>query len=276
MREERGELIMNLSESQIERYSRQIILKEVGGKGQEKLLNSRVLIIGAGGLGSPCALYLAAAGVGTIGIVDGDKVELSNLQRQIIHSTADVRKEKVVSAREKMVALNPDVKVETFPYRVNARNIKAVIREYDFVIDGTDNFTAKFLINDACVMESKPFSHAGILRFQGQTMTYVPGSTCYRCIFSAPPPAGVIPTCSQAGILGAVAGILGTIQAAEALKFITGAGELLTGRLLLFDALSMDYRVINIKRNKGCPLCGENPVIIELKDEEQVVCDLRR
>ena len=267
---------MNLSEAQIERYSRNIVLKDIGVRGQERLLNGRVLVIGAGGLGSPCALYLAAAGVGTIGIVDGDKVDLSNLQRQIIHFTSDVQKEKVISARDKIVALNPDVKVETYPYRVNANNIRPIIQEYDFIVDGTDNFAAKFLINDACVIEGKPFSHAGILRFQGQAMTYIPGGTCFRCIFTMPPPADVIPTCSQAGILGAVAGILGTIQASEALKYIAGAGQLLTGRLLMIDALQMDFRVIKVNRNRACNLCGDSPSITELNDEEQPVCDLRR
>lgn len=267
---------MKLNESQIERYSRQMILKEVGGKGQEKLLNGRVLIIGAGGLGSPCALYLAAAGVGTIGIVDGDKADLSNLQRQIIHFTADVGREKVFSAREKMAALNPDIKVETYPYRVTAANIKELVDQYDFIVDGTDNFAAKFLINDACVLGNKPFSHAGILRFNGQALTYIPGSTCYRCVFEAPPPAGVAPTCSQAGILGSVAGILGTIQATEALKYIIGVGDLLTEKLLVFDVFSMIFRVVEVKRNKRCAVCGDNRTITEPQDEEQIVCDLRR
>lgn len=267
---------MDLNEARIERYSRQMILKEVGGKGQEKLFNGRVLIVGAGGLGSPCALYLAAAGIGAIGIVDGDKAELSNLQRQIIHFTADVGREKVVSAREKMTALNPDVKVEIYPYRVTAANIRELVDQYDFIVDGTDNFAAKFLINDACVIGQKAFSHAGILRFKGQSLTYVPGSTCYRCVFEAPPPAGVAPACSQAGILGPVAGILGAIQAAEALKYITGVGNLLTEKLLLFDVFAMDFRVVKVKRNKRCAVCGDNRTITEPQDEEQIVCDLRR
>ncbi len=248
---------MKLSESQIERYSRQIVLKEVGGKGQEKLLQGRVLVIGTGGLGSPCALYLAAAGVGTIGVADGDQVELSNLQRQILHYTTDLGRDKVLSARDKLGALNSDIKVETHSYRIRADNIRSLVREYNFVIDGTDNFPAKFLINDACVIEGKPFSHAGVLRWYGQAMTYVPGSTCYRCIFSAPPPAGTAPTCSQAGIMGAVPGILGSIQAAEALKFLIGAGELLTNKLLLIDALTMAFNVIDIQRKNRCPACGE-------------------
>lgn len=267
---------MRFTESQIERYSRHIILKQVGVKGQEKILDAKVLIIGAGGLGSPAALYLAAAGVGQIGIVDQDVVEISNLQRQVIHFTPDIGKKKVESAREKINQINPDVKVMTYFDRVNAENILQIINDYDFIIDGTDNFSAKFLINDACVFAKKPFSHGGILRFQGQTLTFTPDSTCYRCIFDQPPPKGSVPTCSQAGILGAVAGILGTIQASEALKYIVGIGELLTNKLLTFDALNMEFRTINLKRNSNCPICGANPVITKLLDYEQPVCDLKR
>lgn len=266
---------MSLTEEQIERYSRHIILKDVGGVGQEKILNAKVLIIGTGGLGAPAALYLAAAGVGTIGLVDGDVVDLSNLQRQVIHFTADVNRPKVESARAKIAALNPDVKVITYHQRVSAENIGEIIEGYDFVIDGTDNFPAKFLINDACVFAGKPFSHGGILRFDGQTMTYVPGNACYRCVFSSPPPKGAVPTCSEAGILGAVAGMLGTIQAAEALRFIIGKGKLLTNRLLIFNALDMEYRTVNFNPNPNCPICGEHPTIRELVDYEQPVCDLR-
>ncbi len=267
---------MNFTESQIERYSRHIILKDVGGAGQEKILQSKVLIIGAGGLGSPAALYLAAAGVGTIGLVDGDTVDLSNLQRQIIHFSADLNRPKVESARHKLEAINPDVQVKTYQTRVFADNIGAIIAEYDFIIDGTDNFPAKFLINDACVFYQKPFSHGGILRFNGQTMTYVPGHTCYRCVFDAPPPKGAVPTCSEAGILGAVAGMLGTIQAAEALRYIIGKGKLLTDRMLMFNALDMEFRTVNFHRNPDCPICGQHPTITELVDYEQPVCDLRR
>ena len=266
---------MSLTEEQIQRYSRQIILKNVGGVGQEKLLQAKVLIIGTGGLGAPAALYLAAAGVGTIGLVDGDRVELSNLQRQVIHFTADLNRLKVESARAKIEALNPDVKVITYPERVCAENISAIIDGYDFIIDGTDNFPAKFLINDACVLQGKPFSHGGILRFDGQTMTYVPGSACYRCVFNSPPPKGAVPTCSEAGILGAVAGMLGTVQAAEALRYIIGQGRLLTNRLLILNALEMEYRTVNIKPNPDCPICGEHPTITQLVDYEQPLCDLR-
>ena len=210
---------MGLTEQQIERYSRHIILEEVGGQGQEKLLASKVLIIGAGGLGAPAGLYLAAAGIGTIGIVDADKVDLTNLQRQIIHHTSDLNVEKVKSAQAKMRAINPDVTVNTYNTRVTAENITEIIREYDFVIDGTDNFPAKFLINDACYFEKVPFSHAGILRFDGQLITILPGRTaCYRCIFNSPPPADAVPSCSQAGVLGVLAGVIGSLQATDAMK----------------------------------------------------------
>lgn len=267
-----------LTETQIERYSRHIILKEVGGKGQQKLLDGRVLIIGAGGLGSPIALYLAAAGVGTIGIADADDVDLSNLQRQVIHFTSDVGKPKVESAREKMEAINPDVKVRTYKEWVSAANIGSIIADYDFIIDGTDNFAAKFLINDACVLAGKPYSHGGILQFVGQTITILPGqSTCYRCIFPEPPPKDAIPTCSQAGVIGVLPGVIGSIQATEAIKFLLGKGELLTGRILMYDALGMKFRTVEIKRNRSCPICGEHPTITELRDELDAltVCDLK-
>ncbi len=265
-----------LTEKQIERYSRNIILKEVGGVGQEKILNSKVLIIGAGGLGAPAALYLAAAGVGTIGIVDGDVVDLTNLQRQIIHFTPDIDKPKVQSAKEKIEQINPDVNVITYNKRLVADNILEVINEYDFIIDGTDNFPAKFLINDACVIARKPFSHGGILRFDGQTMTYTPGNACYRCVFLEPPPKDAVPSCAQAGVLGSVAGILGTIQASEALKYFLEKGELLTNRLLIFNAFNMNFRTVKVKRNPKCPVCGNNPVIKELKDYEQRICELKQ
>ena len=267
---------MSLSEQQIERYSRHIILQEIGGVGQEKLLASKVLIVGAGGLGSPAALYLAAAGVGTIGIIDADKVDLTNLQRQIIHHTADVGVNKVESAKSKIVAVNPDVTVRTYHQWARADNIREIINQYDFVLDGTDNFPAKFLINDACYFEKIPFSHAGILRFTGQLITILPGqSTCYRCVFNSPPPANAVPSCSQAGVLGVLAGVVGSLQATEAVKYLLGLGELLTDKLLTYDALTMNFRTINLKRNPDCPLCGKNPEITELVDEEQPVCDLK-
>ena len=267
---------MNFSEEQLERYSRHIILQNVGVEGQQKIMQGKVLIIGAGGLGSPAALYLAAAGVGTIGLVDGDVVDTSNLQRQVIHFTPDVGKPKVISAKEKIEAINPDVKVVALNQRVFASNIAGIIKDYDFILDGTDNFPAKFLINDACVFVKKPFSHGGILRFDGQTMTYVPGSACYRCFFVKPPPKDAVPSCSQAGVLGAVAGMLGTIQAAEALKYLIKEGELLTNRLLIFNALNMQFRTVNIKKNPDCPICGTNPSITKLIDAEQSSCDLKK
>ncbi|MCM2359541.1 MAG: molybdopterin-synthase adenylyltransferase MoeB [Geobacteraceae bacterium] len=265
------------TEDQIERYSRHIILKEVGGKGQKKLLDGRVMIIGAGGLGSPIALYLAAAGVGTIGIADADVVDLSNLQRQIAHHTKDIGVPKVLSAKEKMEAMNPDVRVNVYHDWVSAANIHGIIKEYDFVIDGTDNFAAKFLINDACVLAGKPYSHGGILQFDGQTITVVPGeSPCYRCIFPVPPPKDAIPTCSGAGVIGVLPGVLGTIQATEAIKYLLGKGELLAGRLLTYNALRMRFREVPIRKNPSCPICGESPTITELKDELDAlnVCDM--
>jgi molybdopterin/thiamine biosynthesis adenylyltransferase len=264
-----------LQEEQIERYQRHIVLKEIGGKGQQRLLDGRVLIIGVGGLGSPAALYLAAAGIGTIGLVDADIVELSNIQRQVIHFTPDIGRAKVVSAREKMVAINPGIKVNTYEEWAHAGNIVEIIEGYDFVIDGTDNFAAKFLINDACVLAGKPYSHAGILRFDGQTITVMPGeSACFRCIIPSPPPKDVIPSCSQAGVMGVLPGVFGIIQATEAIKFILGKGELLKGRLLIYNALEMRFTEVQISRNPKCLLCGEAPSIKELKDEIDTGCIL--
>ena len=263
---------MALTEQQIERYSRQIALEEVGGAGQEKLLSSKILIVGVGGLGSPASLYLAAAGVGTIGIVDAGKVELTNLHRQIIHHTDDVGVEKVVSAEAKMRAINPNVAVRTYQTRVSVEDISTIIRQYDFVIDCTDNFAGKFLINDACYFEKVPFSHAGVLRFDGQLMTVLPGKTaCYRCIFHSPPPAGAVPSCSEAGVLGALAGVIGLLQATEAIKFLLGVGDLLTNILLVYNALEMGFYKVKVNRNPECPLCGTNPEITELRDEQEPV-----
>lgn len=267
--------MIDFTEDQLERYSRHIILDNVGVEGQNRIMGGSVLIVGAGGLGSPAALYLAAAGVGTIGIVDSDHVELSNLQRQIVHFTQDLNRPKVVSAAKKMRSLNPDVEVRTYLEFLRADNIREIIRGYDFVIDGTDNFPAKFLINDACVMEGIPFSHGGILRFHGQTMTVAPGrSACVRCVFNGPPPRDAVPSCAEAGVLGAIAGILGTIQTTEALKFLSGAGDLLTDSMLFFDALSMDFVKQPLKRNTECVLCSEHATIHELVDEEQVECEV--
>lgn len=264
----------DFTEEELLRYSRHILLKDVGVEGQEKIRNGKVLVVGAGGLGAPVALYLAAAGVGTIGIVDGDVVDLSNLQRQVIHFTGDVGHPKVESARDKMLAINPNVKVNTIREFLMSDNALDIIKDYDFIVDGTDNFPVKFLINDACVMAGKPFSHGGILRFEGQTFTHLPNTACYRCLFKSPPPANAVPTCSQAGVLGAIAGMLGTIQAAETLKYLTGVGELLTNKLLTFNAKTMDFRKINTRRQASCAICGDNPTITELIDYEQAVCDL--
>lgn len=262
--------MVEFTNEQLERYSRHIILKEVGEKGQKKLLNAKILIIGAGGLGSPAAMYLAAAGVGTIGIADADEVDLSNLQRQIIHATDDIGRAKVQSAKETMNKINPDVTVNTYHIFITSENIMDLIKDYDFIIDSTDNFSAKFLINDACVMAKKPFSHAGIIGFKGQLMTYVPGEgPCYRCVFKNPPPKGAVPTCKQTGIIGAMCGVIGSLQAMEAIKYILGAGELLTGYLLTYDALKMEFRKVKLpKDNSDCAVCGEHPTITELIDYE--------
>ncbi|GHV63635.1 adenylyltransferase [Spirochaetia bacterium] len=268
---------MAFTDEQLERYSRHIILKEVGVKGQKKLMGGKVLIVGAGGLGAPAAMYLAAAGVGTIGIADADVVDLSNLQRQIIHSTSDVGKPKVQSAKETMNAMNPDVEVVTYHEWINSTNITDIIkdRDYDFIIDGTDNFPIKFLINDACVMLGKPFSHAGIIRFQGQLMTYIPGKgPCYRCVFRSPPPPDAVPTCRQAGVLGVMGGVIGTLQATEALKYLMGMDGLLNGYLLTYNALTMEFRKIKLAPNHDCQVCGDKPSITTLIDYEQAVCDL--
>lgn len=248
------------STKQRERYSRHISLKEIGAKGQITLLNSKVLIIGAGGLGSPAAMYLAAAGIGTIGLVDPDVVELSNLQRQIIHAQRDEGKPKVLSGKETLQAMNPDVKVVTYQEWVSSANLSDIIkdRDYDFIIDATDNFQAKFLINDTCVFLHKPFSHAGVFEFSGQTMTYVPGKgPCYRCVFLNPPSdQGALPL-KNPGILGVVPGILGTIQATETIKYLLGIGELLTGKLLVFDALTLEFRSLEMPVRKQCLACGD-------------------
>ncbi len=266
-----------MNDSLIERYSRHILLREVGGKGQKKLLSSRVLIIGAGGLGAPAALYLAAAGVGAIGIADSDVVELSNLQRQVIHTTADIGRPKVESAREKMAAINPDVHIHEYRQWIDASNINEIIANYDFIIDGADNFATKYLVNDACVLAGKAYSHGGILQFFGQTFTILPGrSACYRCLFPEPPPKDAIPTCSQAGVLGVLPGVIGSIQATEAIKYLLGIGTLLTDRILTYDAADMEFRTIEFRKNSNCPLCGDNPTIAELRDETGALntCDL--
>jgi molybdopterin-synthase adenylyltransferase len=252
---------MPLSDNQKERYSRNILIKDIGESGQEKLLSSKVLVIGAGGLGSPNLLYLAAAGIGTIGVADSDNVDLSNLQRQVIHGTSDIGKPKVESAERKIIELNPDITVVKHHTKVTPENIENIIKDYDFIIECTDNFPAKFLINDACVLNKKPYSHCGVLVFYGQIITYVPGSACLRCLFSTPPPPDAVQSSSKFGIFGTVPGTFGTLQAVEAVKYLLGIGRLLTNTLFHFDALNIESSTIKLKPNPECPLCGENPTI---------------
>jgi adenylyltransferase/sulfurtransferase len=259
---------MDFTEEQINRYARHILLPEVGGEGQARLLSSRVLVVGAGGLGSPLLLYLAAAGVGTLGVVDDDAVDLTNLQRQIVHRTASVGQLKVDSAAESLGAVNPGVKVIRHPVRFTAANAAELISDYDVVADGSDNFETKFLLNDACYFAKKPLVGGAILRFAGQVYTfkaYEEGDNpCYRCIFREPPPPDSVPTCAQAGVLGALCGLVGSTQATEVLKELLGIGESLAGSLLVIDALSTTFRKIRAKRDPGCPLCGSAPSIRDL------------
>ena len=262
-----------LTTDQVKRYSRHIIMGDVGSKGQRKLMQSKALIIGAGGLGSPSAVYLALAGVGTIGIVDFDVVDLSNLQRQILHHTADVGRPKLESARDNLRAYNPDVNVVPHEVRLESDNAMDIIGQYDLVINGADNFATRYLVNDACYLLGKPLVDGSILIFDGQTTVFMPGQGCYRCLFPAPPPPGMVPNCAEAGVLGALTGLVGSIQATEALKLVLGIGESLSSRLILIDALSMSFREVKLKRNPACPLCGDNPTVTELIDYE-VFCGL--
>lgn len=250
---------LDLSEAEIQRYSRHILLREVGGTGQARLKAARVLIVGAGGLGSPLALYLAAAGVGHIGIVDGDVLELSNLQRQVAHTTDRLGQLKVDSAAEAMRRLNPLIRVTTHAERLDAENVQHLIAEYDVICDGTDNFDTRFLLADACVAARRTLVSAAVLRFEGQLSTFKPhaGGPCYRCLYPEPPPPGLVPSCSEAGVLGAVTGVMGTLQATEVLKEIIGIGESLSGWLLIWDALAADFRKVRLRRDPACPVCGE-------------------
>ena len=258
-----------LSDTQMERYGRQVILEEMGLEGQAKLLRSKVLVIGAGGLGSPVALYLAAAGVGTLGIVDGDRVDLSNLHRQILHPTPAVGQAKTESARRTLGDLNPDVKVVPYQTLLTSANALDIIREYDVVVNGSDNFPTRYLVNDACVLLGKPLVDASILKWEGQATTFVPGQGCYRCLFPTPPPPGMVPSCAEGGILGALCGHVGSRQALEVLKLLLGVGETLANRLLIFDALEGETRVVRWSRNPECPVCGDAPTITALIDYEQ-------
>jgi len=248
-----------------------MILPGVGGKGQRKLAEAKVFIMGAGGLGSPAGLYLAAAGVGTIGLADSDRVELHNLQRQILHRTSDVGLPKVESGKRTLESLNPDVRVNTYGERITSANIREIVRGYDLVLDGSDNFPTRFLVNDACYFEKKTLISGAILRFEGQLSTFKPhaGGPCYRCLIAEPPPPGHIPSCQEAGVLGAVAGVVGLFQANEAIKEILGIGQSMVGRFLLFDALGLSFTEMKIPRNPQCPLCGENPTVRELIDYQQ-------
>jgi len=264
---------MTLTDPQIERYQRSIALTEIGREGQEKLLASKVLVIGVGGLGSPAALYLAAAGVGTIGLLDGDVINTSNLQRQIVYQTSDVGRRKIGCARERLQALNPDVAIQAHDRWARADNLREIVRGYDFVIDAVDNFAGKYLINDACYLERIPFVHGGILQFDGQLMTVVPDrSACYRCLFPVPPEAGAVPTGFQAGVLGVLPGVVGSLQATEAIKCLLGIGALLTDTLLTYHALTMRFRRVPVGRNPDCRLCGHNAEISELRDEVLAAC----
>lgn len=263
---------MDLSETQIRRYARHILLKEVGGEGQARLLRAKVLVVGAGGLGSPLLLYLAAAGVGTLGVIDADVVDLSNLQRQIVHTTARIGEPKVDSARHMLAGINPDVTVVTYPERIDAANALDIIKGYDIVADGSDNFETRFLLNDACYLAKKTLVSGAILRFDGQVATFKAHEKradgthgpCYRCIFREPPPPGEIPSCAEAGVLGALCGAIGSIQATEVLKEILGIGEGLSGWLMLCDGLSAETRKIRVPADPGCPLCGAAPAIRDL------------
>ena len=258
------------------RYNRHLILDGIGPEGQEKLLSARVLLVGAGGLGAPVALSLAAAGVGRIGIADGDTVSLTNLQRQVIHRTADIGQEKTLSARRAINDLNPDVQVDTYNEYLTEDNILGLVEQYDFIVDGTDNFAIKYLINDACIMAGKPFTMGGINRYQGQLMTHVPGTACYRCIFPEPPAQKDVETCSMTGVLGSIAGICGTLQATEVIKYFTGTGQLLTDSLLMFDALSMEFNRFAFGRDKSCALCGEHPTIHSIHEYAFQPCSKRK
>jgi adenylyltransferase/sulfurtransferase len=260
-----------LSEDQRHRYSRHLIMPEVGEDGQLKLLDAKVLLIGAGGLGSPAAIYLAAAGVGTIGIIDFDVVDTSNLQRQIIHRLEDVDRPKVESAARAIAQLNPDVKVEGHRTQITSYNALEIIQQYDVVINGSDNFPTRYLVNDACVLLGKPLIDGSIFRFEGQVTVYdtAHGSPCYRCLYPDPPPPGEVPSCAEGGVLGVLPGIIGSVQAVEAIKLILGQGDLLAGRLLLYDALEGEFREVRVRKNPDCPVCGQEPTVTELIDYEQ-------
>lgn len=262
--------MLGFTDDQIYRYSRHIILPDVGGAGQKKLLKAKVLLVGAGGLGSPTAMYLAAAGVGTLGIVEFDTVDLSNLQRQLLHRTKDVGRPKIDSAEDTINALNPDVKVVKHQVVLDSTNVMDIIKDYDIVVNGTDNFPTRYLVNDACVFAGKPLVDGSIFMFEGQATVYdAKHGPCYRCLFPTPPPPGEVPSCQEAGVLGVLPGIIGSIEAIETIKLILGKGEPLIGRLLLFDAMAMEFREMKVEKDPNCPVCSAHPTITELIDYEQ-------
>jgi adenylyltransferase/sulfurtransferase len=258
-----------LTPEMVDRYSRHLIMPQVGSAGQRKIMESKVLVIGAGALGSPIAIYLTLAGVGTVGLVDFDVVDRSNLQRQILHSTPDIGKPKLQSAEETLNAYNPNVTVVRHEVPITSDNAFELISQYDIIVNGADNFATRYLVNDASYLLKKPLVDGAILMFDGQATTYLPGKGCYRCLYPAPPPPGLVPSCSEAGVLGAMTGTIGSIQATEVLKLILEVGEPLVNRLLLYDALSLEFRIVKIRRDPECPLCGDNPTISELIDYEQ-------
>jgi sulfur-carrier protein adenylyltransferase/sulfurtransferase len=273
--QETGNPSAALSKEEITRYSRHLIMPEVGMDGQLRLKQAKILCIGAGGLGAPLGLYLAAAGVGRIGLVDFDKVDLSNLQRQILFDTNDIGRPKIEAATNRLRNLNPDIQIDNFETRLTSENALDILKDYDIVVDGTDNFPTRYLVNDACVILGKPNVYGSIFRFEGQiTIFGYPGGPCYRCLYPEPPPPGLVPSCAEGGVLGVLPGIVGAIQAAETLKLIIGKGEPLVGRLLLFDALAMRFRELKLRKNPECPVCGGHPTITKLIDYEEF-CGIR-
>ena len=269
------EIPVTLSKDEILRYSRHLIMPEVGMEGQQKLKAARVLCIGAGGLGSPMALYLAAAGVGTLGLVDFDVVDYTNLQRQIIHSTVDVGRKKLDSAADKLKAINPFLNLKTFDLRLSSENALELFRDFDIIADGTDNFPTRYLVNDACVLTGKPNVYGSIFRFEGQASVFATEQgPCYRCLYPEPPPPGLVPSCAEGGVLGILPGLVGVMQATEVIKLILGAGEPLIGRLLLIDALGMKFRELKLRKNPDCPACGTHPTVTKLIDYNEF-CGIR-
>ena len=260
----------DLTRDEIARYARHLILPEIGMDGQRRLKAGRVLVIGAGGLGSPAALYLAAAGVGTLGLVDFDAVEYSNLQRQILHGTPDVGRPKLESARDRLTALNPEVRLRLHDGLLTSANALEIFRDYDVILDGTDNFQTRYLVNDACVLSGKPLVYGAIFRFEGQVSVFAaPGGPCYRCLYPEPPPPGLVPSCAEAGVFGVLPGLIGTLQATEAIKLLTGIGETLVGRLIVYDALHLKFQELKLKKDPDCPVCGTHPTVRELIDYEE-------